>query len=471
MNERLTFDHYCVCTKDGGVRWELGRGAMGVTFKAEDVNLLCPVALKVIDLSSDCEDQTRMALAAEARAAARLRHRNVASVYHLGMDAAHMFYAMEFVEGETVQAFVDRCGPVPPGLALRMVRQVARALGAAHRQGIVHRDIKPSNLMISTEHPDDEDGAVVKVIDFGLAHPVEACAGRGFFGTPHFASPEQAAELEVDTRSDIYSLGCTLWFLLTGKPPLEGALAQIMTRKLSGDLPWEDLRGHGSSLRQLLRIMLRSDPEERPRDPQQLLAAVEICLRSVELSHTLPRRMVQSAKRMNSWLLTHPRRKAFLATSFALSLLIAASLALPSTTPSAVTGISQESVATASTDARGSYFPGSASPSTTVADLVSTTSTTAERIEKRDLEDPVASIQAASTQKPMPAEIAEVSPAKPASRNHAPAAAYPQTAIAPTEGRIKVAFVGPERSTYHHQGRHSFSTVRRKVGGFLARIF
>jgi hypothetical protein len=137
------FDHYELLTRADGVPVELGRGAMGVTYKAFDTNLRCPVALKVINARYLYDESARARFIREARAAARLRHPNVASVFHLGTKDGHYFYAMEFVEGETLGDAIHRCGPLGVELAVEIVAQVAAALGAAYKEQVVHRDINP----------------------------------------------------------------------------------------------------------------------------------------------------------------------------------------------------------------------------------------------------------------------------------------------------------------------------------------
>src|SRR6185437_6658842 len=243
MPERISFDHYQTLTREDGSLFELGRGAMGITYKAYDTNLRVNVALKVINakyLESEVAQQRFMR---EARAAAQLRHPNVASVFHLGTSPDAFFYAMEFVDGETVESFIKRQGRIDPVIALRVVLQVTRALSAAAKHHLVHRDIKPANLMLVKE---DED-FLVKVIDFGLAKSIKheenedlaTLSMGGFVGTAHFASPEQLEEKEIDVRSDIYSLGVTLWYMLVGKAPFGGSLAQVMSQHLHKPPPLE----------------------------------------------------------------------------------------------------------------------------------------------------------------------------------------------------------------------------------------
>jgi serine/threonine protein kinase len=219
-------------TGEDGKAVELGRGAMGVTYKAFDINLRCPVTLKVISERYLGDESARLRFLREARAAARLRHSNVASVLHLGTTGQDYFYAMEFVEGETLQELIKRSGRLEAKLALEIVSQVAAGLAAIHQQKLVHRDIKPSNIMVCFQ---DGSGVTAKIIDLGLAkHAPDAPAESAisipgaFAGTPEFASPEQFAGVGVDIRSDLYSLGVTLWVMVTGQAPFRGTSAEVM---------------------------------------------------------------------------------------------------------------------------------------------------------------------------------------------------------------------------------------------------
>jgi serine/threonine protein kinase len=208
------FDHYELVRGKEGKPVELGRGAMGVTYKALDINLRCPVVLKVISERYLGDESALLRFLREARAAASVRHPNVASVFHLGRTGSSYFYAMEFVEGETLEKLIKRSGRLEVKLALEIATQVAAGLAAIHKQKLVHRDIKPGNIMVSLE----EGGAVTaKIIDLGLAKAVNEPGSQtgismpgGFVGTPEFASPEQFGGVGVDIRSDLYSLGVTL---------------------------------------------------------------------------------------------------------------------------------------------------------------------------------------------------------------------------------------------------------------------
>ena len=145
------FEHYELVTGEDGKPVELGRGAMGVTYKAFDVDLHCPVTLKVISERYLGDESARLRFLREARAAASVRHPNVASVFHLGRTGQNYFYAMEFVEGETLENLIKRSGRLEVKLALEIATQVAAGLAAVHKQKLVHRDIKPSNIMVSVE--------------------------------------------------------------------------------------------------------------------------------------------------------------------------------------------------------------------------------------------------------------------------------------------------------------------------------
>jgi serine/threonine protein kinase len=275
MGETDKFEHFVIMRHADGSLWELGRGAMGVTYKAFDTNLRSDVALKVINSQFLNSETARQRFLREARAAASLRHPNVATVFHLGNSEGGFYYAMEYVEGETVDRRVQREGPLLPELALRIVRQVSRALIAADRQKLVHRDIKPSNVMLVVD--DEEDHLLVKVIDFGLAKSLVAAADQsltvsmgGFVGTPHFASPEQLEEKEIDIRSDIYSLGATLWFTLTGRPPFHGSMISVINQHLSQPLPPEVLASVHPRIAALLERMLAKQAEDRFQSPSEL---------------------------------------------------------------------------------------------------------------------------------------------------------------------------------------------------------
>jgi serine/threonine protein kinase len=270
---------------------------MGVTYRAVDTSLKRPVALKLIDSEwAKRGAEARERFMREARTAASLRHPNIATVYHFGIreENGQCFCAMELVEGETLEMRVRRTGPLDALTTIEIALQVSSALAEAEKQGLVHRDLKPANLMLVAAAPDTNDSnpgnaekaeTVVKVIDFGVAKALVekpdamGLTHGGFVGTPAFASPEQFTDAPVGVRSDIYSLGATLWYLLTGHRPFEGAtIEQIRASQHSQALPIEQLKAARvpSRLVSLLVSMLAAEPAARP-DVRALTSQLQDC--------------------------------------------------------------------------------------------------------------------------------------------------------------------------------------------------
>src|SRR5262245_6946143 len=293
------------CHADGSL-CELGRGAMGVTYRATDTSLQPKVALKII--KSDIAERNadaRERFVREARAAAALRHEHVATVYQFGMrlETGQYFYAMELIEGETLEDRVRRAGPLDARCTIGIAEQVTSALAAAEKHGLVHRDLKPANLMLVNPNDAEVVGndqarserktralrksgvPVVKIIDFGLAKAFHTATDPKslthdrFVGTPAFASPEQFEHSALDVRSDIYSLGETLWYALTRKTPFAGrTLSEIHRAQKSDVLPIEQLKSahipHG--LKSLLESILAFEPASRP-GTGELAARLQRC--------------------------------------------------------------------------------------------------------------------------------------------------------------------------------------------------
>ena len=291
-SESLTFGDFEIAQREDGSLWELGSGAMGVTYRAMDKVLHRSVALKVVETSAVAGKSlaVRERFLREARAAAALKHPNVAGIFQFGAspEIDRCYYAMELVEGETLEALVRRDGPLKVELALAIAIQVTRALIGAAAQDLIHRDLKPGNIMlthIEAATPEME----VKVIDFGLAKITNAVAETdlthgGFVGTPSFASPEQFGTAPADARSDIYSLGVTLWYALTGVVPYPGkTIEEIRDCQQHSNLPVEQLaaRNIPAPVIDLLRRTLALDPTQRPASAREMLTALESCRSSL----------------------------------------------------------------------------------------------------------------------------------------------------------------------------------------------
>jgi hypothetical protein len=303
-NPAPSFGHYRLLAAEDGKPIELGRGAMGITYKAFDIDLQCAVTLKVISEEYLGDESARLRFLREARAAASLRHPNIASVFHLGKNGRNYFYAMEFVEGETLGHLITRRGRLEVKLALEIINQVAVGMAAMHKKRLVHRDIKPTNIMVSLE----EEGAVTaKIIDLGLAKSVDEPGAQtaistlgAFAGTPEFASPEQFAGLPVDIRSDLYSLGVTLWEMVTGKAPFRGTAGEVMSQHQRTPLPLEQLAAVPQPVAVLLEVLLEKDPRHRFQNPAELLKAIPTVTGAIDARRRITRQSLQKTPSMAS---------------------------------------------------------------------------------------------------------------------------------------------------------------------------
>jgi non-specific serine/threonine protein kinase len=258
---------------------------MGITYKASDTTLRRPVALKVISNRLLHNESLKNRFLREARAAASLRHPYVASIYYLGSTDASYFYAMELIEGQTLEAFISQHGPLDVKLALEITAQITSALAAAHQAGLVHRDIKPANIILTRE---GHGQLTAKVIDFGLVKFAtgdieESSASEPgiFLGTPRYASPEQISCGPVDIRSDLYSVGVTLWQMLTKSAPFMGSPSEVAAQHLQAPLPISKLKYFPQPVVALLTHLLEKDPKDRPQTPEDLLAIVRATQRSL----------------------------------------------------------------------------------------------------------------------------------------------------------------------------------------------
>jgi len=291
--ERTTFlEHYRICLKADGAPQELSRTGAVITYKAVDERSGETVALRLIPCAI-ISPAAREHLEEQARAAQKLDHINIAKIITVGIEDEHVALVLEYLSGETTKSWIMERGPIPADEVLRVGLQVVRALRAATFHGLTHRAIQPSNVMIVPGQAPDGGWPFVKLLNFGLAglerhsdgdddeaaEPAPAIA-------PEFASPEQLLNRPVDFRSEIYSLGATMCFLLTGAPPLVigGTELAVRTR------PLPELGRAPKPLRELLAQMLQENPDQRPQDPAAFEDEILKCLMKVERRHAIHRR-------------------------------------------------------------------------------------------------------------------------------------------------------------------------------------
>lgn len=279
---------------------ELGRGAMGAVYLARQLSLDRDVALKTIQAQWANHPSFIARFTREAYAAAQLTHHNVVQIYDLGVDGGSNYFSMEFVRGESLDDIVHRSGPLPPDVAVGYTLQAARGLHYAHTHGMVHRDVKPANMLLN-------DQGVVKIADLGLVKVAtagangdeepppssEASSTSGSLmtaradvttvnvamGTPAFMAPEQADNAAgVDHRADIYSLGCSLYVMLTGKPLFQGATAiEVLTKHRTAQVVRPDMvvSNVPKSLADITLKMVAKQPEQRYQNLAEVIRELE----------------------------------------------------------------------------------------------------------------------------------------------------------------------------------------------------
>jgi serine/threonine-protein kinase len=250
---------------------QLGKGGMGVVYLVLDERLGRRVALKVIapDLAPDREFQERFE--AEARSAAAIEHPNAVPIYSAGSADGMLFIAMRYIEGTDLREALAESGPLPPAAAAAVVYEVGAALDAAHAAGFVHRDVKPANILL-TGTP---GRGTAFLTDFGLTRGLGATqtqlTGTGqWIGTLDYVAPEQMAATRVDARTDIYSLGCVLYEMLTGSVPFTGDDMQKLWGKANKEPPPLSPAGHSHPFDRILSRAIARDPDRRFRSAGDL---------------------------------------------------------------------------------------------------------------------------------------------------------------------------------------------------------
>ena len=274
---------------------ELGRGGMGIVYKAHEESLNRFVAIKVLGehLTEDPGHVERFLR--EARSAASLNHPNIVQIYAVSEENGRHFFAMEYVSGSTLQQILRSSGPLEPIQVAKIALQTASGLRAAHEQGIIHRDIKPANLLI-------DDRGLVKIADFGLAlvtSGVSRLTATGMFmGTPGYLSPEQCLDQDPDHRTDIYSLGVTLYEALSGKVPFTADSPLALLRQIVEVEPPDlgELKPEvDPELRSIVALMMAKDRDLRVASCAELIGELEKFLEARGASGNLVERVAASA--------------------------------------------------------------------------------------------------------------------------------------------------------------------------------
>jgi serine/threonine protein kinase len=252
---------------------------MGIVFLAKDQLLFRDLALKKLTSGLNQDQNVIIRFQQEARALAQLSHPNIVQIYDFVQEENQSWIAMEYVEGSDLGSLIERRGKYPIDDALRICIPIVEAMDYAHNRGVVHRDFKPSNVLIATD-------GVPKVMDFGLAklsHSSIVTMEGSLLGSPAFMSPEQARSETVETRSDIYAMGVTLYQLVTGKLPFEGELKRVLTQKIAGCQPSMDPLENQmpAALVHLIKQMLATDPDDRPATMKAISQALKSIINSI----------------------------------------------------------------------------------------------------------------------------------------------------------------------------------------------
>lgn len=256
---------------------KLGSGGMGMVFKAKDLKTNQQVALKIL-YPKTVQNKTELArFVREAKLLMRFQHPNIVRGYHAAQFKGLYFLAMEYIEGSSVQDIINKNGLVAEELALNIIVQATEALNYLEQQGILHRDIKPDNLLLTRNN-------IIKLCDLGFAQPLVVKTGRSYSlettsGTPQYMSPEQAqGQLDLDIRSDIYSLGATLFHMVTGKTPFSGLdNVEIMAKQVLDVLKSAEVKNRRLSPLTLCFIekMMAKEKDIRYQNPQEIITDIK----------------------------------------------------------------------------------------------------------------------------------------------------------------------------------------------------
>lgn len=261
-------------------------------YRGVDIDSGRDVAIEVIPANA-FKRSVRDQLETEATAAKKISHINIPALYDFGIEDDQLIYVTEYFDGTSAEEWVNEHGPMPTGAVLRIALQVIGAMGAASFHKISHHAINPANLILVPGQTPEGDWPLVKVLHFVGVAPTFAGADisvASFDKSTHYASPEQLQKGSVDFRSEIYSLGATMWFLLTGAPPLMAPKGPLAMQPTTIGLAVDKLNGMPKKVRRLLAQMLSPDPATRPQDPLALYRQIQDCVSQVERRESMARR-------------------------------------------------------------------------------------------------------------------------------------------------------------------------------------
>lgn len=283
------FGHYTILRQQQGALWILSQSVSGTTFKGIDNRTQRPVAIRLFNPKYFPLRSSKTFFIDRMKTYFNLRHPNIATGYEIGEvdEKGFIYTAVEFVDGLNLSTFVTHHGALPLDLTLATALQISRALFAAQSAAILHLDIRPPHLMLVKQHPQDEL-YYLKMLDFGLSDTLfqtnhiggQTVSMRNFTGSAQFASPEQLQEKSTDVRSDLYSVGICLWYMLTGNLPFQGSTFSLYSQQLNKPPPWEQLSSQiPAEVRRILERLLQKDPAQRYQTAKELSVDLEEALK------------------------------------------------------------------------------------------------------------------------------------------------------------------------------------------------
>ncbi|MDH4220842.1 MAG: serine/threonine protein kinase, partial [Candidatus Aminicenantes bacterium] len=275
---------------------ELGKGGMGRIYKVYDTKIDEKIALKLVDVETAADKKTLERFSNELKLARKVSHRNVCRMFDLGEEQGIHYITMEFVPGEDLKNSITRIGPLTPGKAISIAKQICKGLAEAHKLGVIHRDLKPQNVMIDSE-------GNARIMDFGIARTLKGegiTADGVVIGTPEYMSPEQVEGKEVDPRTDIYALGTILYEMLTGRVPFKAKSPISIAFKHKTEKPKDPRMYNDQIPEELSRLVLKcmeKDKEKRYQSAGELLEELESVEENIPTTEQILPKRIQTTTR------------------------------------------------------------------------------------------------------------------------------------------------------------------------------